>query len=381
VWVQHFDLQLTNGIPESRRRIETRTLVRWSNGAASGVYGLSYRWDQTQTNATLVDAGGSSDTFVIYDGSNSHTQTWIYPGQSDCMSCHVSRSAYAGGFHAPQLNRDFDYGGVVDNQLRALNNAGYFNPAITEINSLLTMARPEQTQFSTEHRVRSYLMANCASCHQPGITNVGGFDARIYRSLSDLGIVNGALTNTMGNASNRVVQPGSLDYSMILSRISRLDNFRMPPAGTTMLDTQAIALVSFWITNDLPSYRSFARWQLDYFTATNTSEALATADPDGDQANNMVEWLTGTDPTNSLAFWPGLSHTLTGDLLTLQFPLIANRGFEVQQNTDLTNTAGWRFLDVPENRPFFAATNQTRTLADPTTNAPVKFYRVRAYEP
>jgi glucose/arabinose dehydrogenase len=40
VWIQHFDLQLTNGIPASARRLETRLLVR----TPTGVYGVSYRW-------------------------------------------------------------------------------------------------------------------------------------------------------------------------------------------------------------------------------------------------------------------------------------------------------------------------------------------------
>ena len=296
------------------------------------------------------------------------------------MSCHASRNSFSAGFNTPQLNRNFDYGGIVDNQFRSLINAGYFNSPPTELNPLPAMARPEETEHSTGHRVRSYLMANCGYCHQPG-GGAGGFDARIYRSLSDIGIVDGALTNTMGNASNRVVRPGSLDHSMILNRISRLDNFRMPPEATTTLDTQAIALVSHWITNDLPAYRSFARWQIDYFGATNIPNALASADPDSDRASNGLEWLTGTDPTNSLAFWPGLDAQLSGTALNLSYARIANRGFEIQQNTNLTNTAGWRFLDVPGNKPFFAATNEPATVSDQTTNGPAKFYRVRVYEP
>ena len=297
------------------------------------------------------------------------------------MTCHLSRNGFMGGFHTVQLNREFNYGGTVDNQLRALNNAGYFNPAPTDLNALLTMASPTQTQYSTEHRVRSYLMANCGHCHQPGVGGVGGLDARIYRPLSDIAIVNAALTNTMGNANNRVVRPGSLEESMILNRISRLDNFRMPPLGTATLDTQAIALVSAWITNDLPSYRSFADWQMTYFNATNTPDAAASADPDGDRANNSVEWLTGTNPTNSADFWPGVTPQLTGDVLTMSYPRVANRGFEVQANTNITNTTGWRFLDVPENRPYFAATNQPVAVPDSVTNAAGKFYRMRVYEP
>ena len=380
VWIQHFDIELTNGVPESRRRIETRALVRYS-GASAGAYGLSYRWDATQTNATLVADGGASEDFVIYEGGNTRTQTWVYPSRGDCMNCHVSRNAFAAGFNTPQLNRDFDYGGIVDNQLRALNNAGYFNPLITDLHSLPSMAGPEAAEFSLEHRVRSYLMANCGHCHQANVAGAGGFDARIYRPLSDLAMVDGALTNEMGNASNRVVRSGSLEHSMILNRISRLDSFRMPPAGAMTLDTQAIALVSQWITNDLPARRSFAEWQVDRFGATNTPAALATADPDGDRANNALEWLTRTDPTNSIELWSGLEAQRSNDWLHIGYSRIANRGFEVQYHTNISSTGGWRFLNVPENRPYYGATTQPATVSDATTNGPTKFYRMRVYEP
>jgi hypothetical protein len=50
VWVKHFDMPLTNGLPESSRRLETRVLMKTSNG----VYGLTYRWGRSLTNAYLV---------------------------------------------------------------------------------------------------------------------------------------------------------------------------------------------------------------------------------------------------------------------------------------------------------------------------------------
>ena len=47
VMVKTFSLDLEPGNPKSRRRLETRLLVR----NARGVYGVTYRWDDTQTNA------------------------------------------------------------------------------------------------------------------------------------------------------------------------------------------------------------------------------------------------------------------------------------------------------------------------------------------
>ena len=64
VWVKHFELELTNGVPASRKRLETRFIVR----NAGGVYGVTYRWGDSLTNATLVAEGGMDEQFIIHDG-------------------------------------------------------------------------------------------------------------------------------------------------------------------------------------------------------------------------------------------------------------------------------------------------------------------------
>jgi glycosidase len=43
----------------------------------------------------------------------------------------------------------------------------------------------------------------------------------------------------------------------------------------------------------------FQVWQLQYFGCTNCPQAAASADPDGDGYNNLQEFVSGTDPTNS----------------------------------------------------------------------------------
>lgn len=379
VWVQHFDMEMTNGVPESRRRIETRVMVRYIETPNDSVHTLTYEWNEAQTDANLVPVGGASRSLSINDGGTVRTQVWQFPSRAQCASCHISALGFVAGFNTPQMNRDFDYGGVVDNQIRSLNNAGYFNTAATNINALPRTAPWEATEFSLEHRVRSYLMANCGQCHRGSPSTV--FDARIYRSLSDLNLVNGPLTNNLADPNNRVIKPGSLSNSVLLTRMSTLGALRMPPSGHSTLDTQAIFLISQWITNDLVSYQSFADWQIAHFGATNAPNAAATADPDGDDASNSLEWLTRTSPTNALEFWSIGVQRAGSQNLEVTYPRLVNRGFEVQWNTNITNTATWRFLDIPANRPYFAATNETATVPDATTDAPAKYYRVRVYEP
>ena len=69
----------------------------------------------------------------------------------------------------------------------------------------------------------------------------------------------------------------------------------MPPLDSTVLDTNALNLLSSWITNDLPQFQSFADWQIAHFGSTNAPNAAPDADPDNDGANNLLEYLTGTD--------------------------------------------------------------------------------------
>src|SRR5581483_7930117 len=63
VWIKHFELELTNGSPASAQRLETRLLVK----NADGIYGVTYRWGNVLTNATLVPEEGMDELFVIRD--------------------------------------------------------------------------------------------------------------------------------------------------------------------------------------------------------------------------------------------------------------------------------------------------------------------------
>ncbi len=376
VWVKHFDLELTNGVPSSARRLETRLLVKNNNG----VYGVTYRWGNSLTNATLVPEEGMDETFSIYDGATPRTQVWRYPSRSECLTCHTPAGGFALGFNTAQLNRDFDYGAGPTNQIAALSRAGYFSAPVTNLNLLPALAHATNAAWSREWRVRSYLAANCVACHQPGGGAVGFWDARSHNPLSAAGLIRGALNNNGGNPTNRVVTPASLAHSMLLTRISTRGAGQMPPLASSLLDTQAIALVSAWITNDLAGYQSFAEWQVARFGSTNNVNAGANADPDFDGAKNFLEWLTGTNPQLGGDAWTnGVSRGAQS--VQILIPQIANRGFEVQRAADLSVPVSWQPLDVFANRPFYSVTNRPHVVEDTLTNTPSQFYRVRVFEP
>lgn len=243
VWIKHFDLELTNGIPASRRRLETRFLVRNSGGT----YGITYRWNAAQTEAHLVPEEGMDETLVVQDGPISREQVWRYPTRSECLVCHTPIAGHALSFNTLQLNRDAFLGGGVTNQILALAASGHFTNGPASAADLPAYADAQDTSASIEYRARSYLSVNCVQCHQPGGPARGSWDARFTIPLDQAGIIDGLLEDVRGNPDNRVLVPGSPERSMLLTRISSLGPGQMPPLATSVVNTQAVALLREWI--------------------------------------------------------------------------------------------------------------------------------------
>ena len=378
VWVKHFELELTNGVASSAKRLETRILVK--NGSDDGGYGVTYRWGDSMTDATLVPDDGLDEEFVIHDGGTIRTQVWHYPSRAECIQCHRKNAGFALGFNTPQLNRNFGFGCYMENQIKAYSDEGLFSNAVASVNTLRALAPHDDTDVSLEYRVRSYLQANCGNCHLPGEVIQANWDANIFTSLSDTEIVNGDLVNNLGDGSNRVVVPGDTTHSVLLSRIISNGMIRMPPVGSNLIDTQGVALVTAWI-GELTGYVSFEDYQVLHFGSTNAPGAGANEDFDMDGANTRLEWLTGGDPTNTVQ--PDAYHVdiaTTDGKADILFDRLANVGYEVEVSTNLLVNEWW-LLDTPDNAPYFSATSLMDIVQDPDTNDIRRFYRMRLYEP
>ena len=379
VWIKHFDLLLTNGDPSSARRLETRLLVK--NAGGSDGYGVTYRWGLSTTNAVLVPAAGLDEPFLINDGGTIRTQVWRYPSRAECLQCHNPAAGFALGFNTAQLNRDCTFGpGDTTNQLRRWSDVGYLHTNVASVNFLRALAHPTNVAASIEHRARSYLEANCANCHFPGGPVPAGFDSRLYTPLSGASLVNGALANTFGDPNNVVVRPGILSNSMAHTRISFRGAGQMPPLASSVVDTQGLALVAAWI-GSLAGYQTFSEWQLANFGSTTDPGTGPDDDFDFDGAPNRLEYLARTEPTNAASAWAGAAIGLVDGSPRLGFEQLANRGHVIQTATSLTDGA-WTALDIPENRPTFAAEDAWVELDAPAgTNDVERFYRINIYEP
>lgn len=379
VWIKHFELELTSGVPSSARRIETRLLIKTS--APEGGYGVTYRWGDSTNEAYLVLDAGLNEQFVVDDGGTIRTQTWRYPSRSECLPCHNVVAGFALGFNTPQLNRDSPHvPGGPTNQLVHLASMGYFNTNFISANLLRALPHPTNDAASLESRARAYLQANCSQCHFPGGPTPASFDTRLFTPLSSASIVDGALVNTMSDPLNRVLTPNDVVHSMIYTRIALRGAGQMPPLASSLVDTQGVALLAAWI-GSLGGYQIFAEWQLAQFGSTNAVGTGPFDDFDGDGAANRLEYLTGTQPTNPASAW-GISATAENNgAFSLGYERIANRGFTVQASTDLVSDA-WTTLDLPGNQPFYASSNAwVEFVAPVSTNEDGRYYRIRVEEP
>jgi glucose/arabinose dehydrogenase len=319
VWIKHFELELTNGVASSRKRLETRFIIRNTNG----IYGITYRWDSA-TNATLVPEAGTNETLVVNNGGILQTQIWHYPSRVECLVCHTAAGGYGLGFRTEQLNRNFTYGSLTTNEISALNAAGYFSAPVTNNPAtLLALAPATNTSATLEFRARSFLAANCSQCHQPGgAAQRANWDARIITSTANAGLIHGVPVNNFGSTNNFIIAPQSPTNSILFTRISARDlgvlpSIQMPPLDSNLADTQDILLVSNWISslpsNGIPDVPRFNSVQL--------------------AGTNLV--FTGTNG------WPGQNYyLLTSTNLALpvnQWKSILTNPFDPVGNFNLTN--------------------------------------------
>jgi uncharacterized repeat protein (TIGR03806 family) len=250
VFVKTFQLHVDDTDSNILRRLETRLLVRDTNGY---VYGASYKWRPDDSDADLVNAGINEDVSIKTAAGGLRVQHWFYPGRQDCLTCHTPASGGVLGVKTRQLNGDYTYpNGVTDNQLREWNHLGLFDATLNErdIPHLEKLVAVTDRHASLELRTRSYFDANCAQCHRPGGVEAF-FDARFDTPLDKQDIINGPVANPLGIPGAKLVVPDDPDKSVLLHRISLLGNEQMPPLARNVDDTNAIQTITAWI-NSLP---------------------------------------------------------------------------------------------------------------------------------
>ena len=248
VFVQNLGLVTDQTNPNAPlHRLETRLLVLDPYGAA---YGVTYKWRPDNSDADLL-TNSLTENLVLTNATGTQTQTWYYPAPTTCLSCHTAVAGYVLGVNTRQLNGNLNYTatGVTDNQLRTWNHAGLFNPAFDEggITNLAAMAAVTNPAAPLATRVKSYIDANCAGCHQPGGPGPS-FDARYDTALTNQSLVYGPVIANLGVDNAYVVSPQDVWRSLLYQRADSLaKGTRMPPVAHSLLDSNALPVIAAWI--------------------------------------------------------------------------------------------------------------------------------------
>ena len=266
IFVKHFDMELNHDFPgTNRKRLETRFLVR----NASGTYGVSYRWNDAQTDATLVgvsgvdfdiavQTGGTLNGGVVTDGVT-NVQSWHIPSRGECITCHNPNAGHALSLNMRQLNRPGTLSGTSGNFLTLLSQSGYLagftdNPATLE-----RYYRADETSVNLDDRVRSFFGVNCSHCHRPNSGIVETWDARGHLNLEQMRVFyNQPLSETYHDANDRIIIPGDKENSLIYNRLQARNVIgdgthngysQMPPIATNVPDQADIQMLAQWIDN------------------------------------------------------------------------------------------------------------------------------------
>ncbi|HEX7764369.1 MAG TPA: starch-binding protein, partial [Cellvibrio sp.] len=194
----------------------------------TGWQAANYLWNSAGSDADLV-----TESSVVPDGGLASVTRKVETG-STCGGCHKTAEGQLTplALHSRQLNGNFNYQGVIANQLTVLNSIGLFSSAIGNASSYERFAAPTDSSASLTERAKAYLDTNCAHCHAG---TSGGMDLRFDTALEAMKLV---------NQSNRVI-PG-IPANSNLYKYQTGSGMRMP-FGSTETNAQAETLFRNWI--------------------------------------------------------------------------------------------------------------------------------------
>lgn len=226
------------------KKVETRFFVRQESDEIWA--GYSYRWNEEQSDATLVGAGGDVAT---YGG-----QVWNFPSRAQCHQCHTPAAGHALGPEIAQLNHTLMYPatGRIANQVFTLEKVGLLNTSgVSKPWSKLPGIA--QGGSTVNDQARAYLHVNCSNCHRPNGPTFTPPDFRFSVALSEMGICDAQPTISVLEdfipSEARLLAPGEPGRSVLFVRLSTEDaRVRMPPIARTITHPAGAKVIADWIT-------------------------------------------------------------------------------------------------------------------------------------
>ena len=249
VLVKHLDrpINATDSVP-----YQTSVLFRQNSGNWAAA---NYYWNAQATDADLVNQAFEETVEQFYDQAPSLVQHRVRSG-AECSSCHTGTGSKEPiSIDTKQLNKDFDYQGVVANQLDSFNQVGIFDQNIGFAANLAELPDPTDTSRSVDERARAYLDTNCSHCHG------GGFmDMNYETDLKDMEIM-----NIKRGAVYRMLP---FDHSASIIYNYQTDDANRMPKGSLITNPLASTLIADWIDGVGASQTAMQ------VTATNSSVGI-----------------------------------------------------------------------------------------------------------
>lgn len=221
---------LAKTLDRNGRHIETQ-ILHFENLAWQG---YSYRWNEEQTDAVLVDAAGVTDEI---DG-----EPWTFHSRAECARCHNIGSDYRLAFQPGQLNRD--------GQLEQFQQLGLVNDIFVQKAEKEPAARYDDSEAPIEVKARTWLSANCAHCHRKRGGGSVTMEMDLATPLDKMDVVDvDPVKGTFGIAGSRLIAPGEPTHSVIYYRSVTPGVGHMPMIGARTVDPTGEALLHEWITS------------------------------------------------------------------------------------------------------------------------------------
>ena len=167
--------------------------------------GYSYLWNKEQTDAALAPPEGAE---VDLGGG----RKWKVPSRTACVTCHNSWAGYAIAFNVAQLIRS------------------------------KPLVNPSDENGRLDDRARSYLSVNCAHCHSSGSARIDlRHDIPLKKTQME------GIRPSLGGfdlTDALLIAPGDPSRSVLLYRMAKLGQGRMPHIGSDRVDEQGVRLLS-----------------------------------------------------------------------------------------------------------------------------------------
>ena len=234
-------------------------------------------------------------------------------------------------------------------------------------------ADPDGDGYSNLEDYLNWLAAPHVTCVQDSYVDVDlsqytiGFTNLPIHTV--FGATNGTVTIT--NTSARFTPP---------SGFTGLGSFRFAVTdadGSTLTNTAGVQVTP----TPAPPLTPFEQWQVDYFGSTTNAAADPNFDPDGDGMSNTNEFLSGTDPTNSLSALRIVSAVRQSNDVRITWKTAGGRTNAVQTAAGSANGSyTTNFVDIGNSITIIPGNGDVTTNYADTggaTNTPTRYYRVR----